>query len=531
MKGAAGIFRASHASLAPALVIFLLLCLWGLFRGNLTSNEVTKFTDAMQELDPGWIPGLFPNGPEPGRRQWLFQLLMAPLLPHGFLLASIVGRLAGYALLAVGLAALRQSLGLRMLFFIPAVAWMDQYPSMVAYESVTRLVEPKLFSYGLVFLALGHVLRPLPRLNHIALSLGLATSMHVLVGFYASLAVGLVLLLHHRVVLFAGRTAWQAPLIYLAASCFAWRPLWTLWSGGIHADNAAALPASFLYSFIRVAHHVDPSTWTSGSWLRILFWCALFATAAALRLREPRPGSIAERGLITFTAGSLAIFAAGLAIAPFDGEGRWLRYYPFRLADVMLPFAACLLLALRVQEASRSDRGRFLVPLARVAMGVMLLVSAVACSRHVQDLRTFPGRGQGLSRAWLDTMDWIRTHTPSDAYFIVPPNRSASFPWLARRRVLGTFKQVTLSGGLQEWYRRMNELAAWDGPWPVRGYKAGVWLEDRYLALNESQVRLLMKKHGANYFLTSNRHQLGLPRVYQNVEYAVYAKMQETHSP
>lgn len=531
MKAASGLVRASHASLAPALVIFLLLCLWGLFRENLTSNEVTKFTDAMQELDPGWIPGLFPNGPEPGRRQWLFQLLIAPLLPRGFLLASIVGRLAGYALLAVGLAALRQSLGLRMLFFIPAVAWMDQYPSMVAYESVTRLMEPKLFSYGLVFLALGLALRPLPRLNHIALSLGLATSMHILVGFYASLAIGLVLLLHPRLELFAGRTAWQAPLIYLAASCFAWRPLWTLWSGGIQADNAAALPASFLYSLVRVAHHVDPSTWTSGSWLRILFWCALFATAAALRPREPRPGSIAERGLITFTAGSLAIFAAGLALAPFDEKGVWLRYYPFRLADVILPFAACLLVALRVQEASRQARGRFLVPLARVAMGVMLLASAAACSRHVQDLRTFPGPGQGLSRAWLDTMEWIRTHTPSDADFIVPPNRSASFPWLARRRMLGTFKQVTLSGGLHEWFRRMSDLAAWEGPWPVRGYKAGVWLEDRYLNLDESQVRGLMEKYGANYFLTSNRHQLGLPRVYQNAEYAVYANLRENPLP
>lgn len=531
MKEEAGFPRSSHASLSSALLIFVLLCLWGLFRENLTSNEVTKFTDAMQELDPGWIPGLFPNGPEPGRRQWLFQLLIAPLLPHGFLLTSIVGRLAGYALLAFGLAALRQSLGLRLLFFIPAVVWMDQHPSMVAYESVTRLAEPKLFSYGLVFLALGQSLRPLPRVNHIALLLGLATSVHVLVGFYASLAMGFVLLVHHREVLFARRTAWQAPLIYFAASCFAWRPLWTLWMGGIHADAGAAMPASALYSLFRVAHHVDPSTWTTGSWLRILFWCVLFATCVALRLRERRPGSTAENGLIAFAAGSLAIFAAGLAVAPFDTEGRWLRYYPFRLADVMLPFAACLLLALRVQEASSSDRGRFLVALARVAMGVMLLASAIGFSRHVQDLRTFPGRGQGLSRAWLDAMDWVRTQTPSDAYFIVPPNRSTTFPWLARRRVLGTFKQVTLSGGLHEWHRRMNALAAWDGPWPVRGYKAGIWLEDRYLALDDAQVRRLMTRYGATYFLTSQRHQLGLPRLYQNAEYAVYANLRENPLP
>jgi hypothetical protein len=47
---------------------------------------------------------------------------------------------------------------------------------------------------------------------------------------------------------------------------------------------------------------------------------------------------------IELTLISLIPFVLGVAIAPFDSQGRFLQYYPFRLADIMLPLTpACYL--------------------------------------------------------------------------------------------------------------------------------------------------------------------------------------------
>lgn len=50
------------------LVVFLFLCLNFLLHRVPNSNEISKFTDAMFYLDPGWVPALFPGGGDFGSR-------------------------------------------------------------------------------------------------------------------------------------------------------------------------------------------------------------------------------------------------------------------------------------------------------------------------------------------------------------------------------------------------------------------------------------------------------------------------------
>lgn len=510
--------------------IALLLCLIGLIRDNVSSNELTKFTDAMYYADPSWVPGLFPSGPDPGRRQWLYQLLASPLLAHGgFLFASLVGRLAAYLLLAAGLASVKRALGLRMLYFAPVVVLLDRLPSMAAGEWITWGVEPKVFSYGLILLALGPVLRGTASPLRTALLLGLATSLHVLVGLYAALAIAPLQAVQAR----SRRSGAASVVLFLLASSFALRPVFVHLLQSASARVAGELPASFIYVFLRAPHHLDPASWPSTWWLRLTAYVLLlaFSYIALRRSTGTDDTRTTERRLLIFAAVAMLPFVAGLAVAPFDREGRLLQYYPFRFGDVMLPFATCVMVARLGQHLAGGRAGRLVTAAARAAVTAMLALLLYRFAGDARLLLRFPGPAQDVSQAWLDCTSWIRANTPPEALFIAPPRESATFPWLARRRMLGTFKQVTLSGGLQEWHRRMSNLAATDGPWPVRGWQAAEWIAGRYRELDTAQVRHLMGTYNAACFLTAAGHRVDLPCVYTNESFALYTSPQASAPP
>ena len=503
------------------LALTAFLCLIGLFRNNVTENEVSKFTDAMVYADPAWVPDLFPPDAEPGRRQWLFQTLVAPLLAHGFLITSIVGRLAAYLLLAAGLISLKRALGLKGWLLIPVVFMMDRFPYLAAREWIILGVEPKVFSYALVLLAFGQILRPAPSLTAVAILLGLATSFHLLVGLYATFSL-VILLLGQGI--WRGRTlaeGGRALGAFLLASAFALRPL------AAHLSQQATDPApgqfssSFIYVFLRDPHHLDPASWPTGWWMvPAIYVTALLLGGWLLRARGDAHTRRITNGLLLLALGSLIPFAVGLLIAPFDDQGRLLQYYPFRFGDVMVPMITYLMVALSLQLGWAKPWVRRSSATACAALALTLLPGFF---RQLRALPEYPGPAQRVTAEWRDITAWIRHTTPPGSLFITPPRNSTTFPWLARRRMLGTFKQMTLSGGLPEWHQRMSAMAGWSGPWPMRGWAAASWLEERYLGLDTEQARALMQRYGASYFLTRRDHSLDLPLVYANPAFALYA--------
>ncbi len=503
--------------LAQFAVVLAVLCLAALFRGNVTGNELTKLIEAKAYANPDWIPGLFPAGAEAGRRQWLFQALIGPLLrgPHGFLAASLVGRLAAYLALAGGLAAVARALGLSPAWTALLVIAMDRWPSMIAGEWVIGGVEPKVFSYGLVLLALAPAVRGQRPGPAVAAVLGLATSMHVLVGLYGTLAVAAAFAAHGRMAWPGTRRLVLSAVLFFLTAALAIRPIVAHLQGiGDGAGEPGGPPGSYLYAYLRVPHHVVPATWPLSHWAwPVACLILLVAAARELRLSSARGPANAMLG---FAAGALGPFIAGLAIAPFDAEGRWLQYYPFRFADAMVPFAAFALTARALDAALKSAR----VSRAIAVAAVLALVPAAIHGAY--SLRSFPGPAQGVRPEWRAVCEWARAQTPPDALFVVPPVGSESFPWLARRRSFATFKQVWPSGGLPEWHRRLSALADWSGPWPCGGWAAAAWLAERYDRLDRPRLTALAHQYRATHIIRSACRPLDWPPVYTNAEFGVW---------
>lgn len=527
--------RSDSVDAAPlsAYIISLLafLCLIGLFRDNAILNEVTKFSDAMYYANPDWIPNFLPQGPDFGRRQWLFQTLVTPLLnSYGFLAVSLTGRLFCFVLFALGFALIARALRLKPVVICLIVALFYYYPGVVAGEWVLKAFEPKVISYALVLIALGHFLSGHRSLVLIAALLGVATSFHVLVGLYAGFALSVAAFLQRRRLPVSRGAVLLASGVFCCTGILALKPvIGHLLGIGQQLSGEALYSPSYIYVYLRSPHHLDPSSWKPGWIGQLLLYVAGFAGAAFMAHRagarsEDAPLQFALQGLLLFAVAAMLPFCFGLIIAPFDSQGRFLQYYLFRFGDVMLPLCTFLFIAFVLQSIQVRRLQLALQPaLAGLFVGV-LFYHLLQCPNQLAQLREYPGSGKKMNVEWLELTAWVKTGTGRDALFVVPPGNSEfiTFPWLARRRMLATFKQVNLSGGLIEWQRRLSDLAGTAEPWPYRGFSAARWLRKRYLLLENQQVTALMTKYRAAYFVTFASHVLELPVVFSNRIYTVY---------
>lgn len=501
--------------------VLLVLALSGLFRANVTANEVTKFTDALASFNPSWIPGLLPGNFDPGRRQWLFQLLTGPLLFHfGFLFTSISGRIISYSLYAWGFARLGKTLRIHPVLVAAVAAAMDLAPSIVAQEWLFRGFEPKSIAYPLLFLAISYALEEKPRPKFAAFLCGLASSFHPLVGLYGSFALGGALLITRR---FAGiQQILQALGIFAASSIFALRPIADKLLAPQGADQSAGgLPSSYIYVYLRAAHHLDPSWWDP-AWWRAFAAYLLAAGAAFAVLRGLFHEKKADLPAV-FCGLTLLPFLSGLSIASFDTNGRLLQFYLFRAADVVLPFTTYLLGALIIQRGLLEHAGAVMRPVLWLLLVCFLGVRMPGFIRQASALASFPGPAQGVSSAYLDLAHWAARSTSASELFIVPPLGFETFPWLAGRRIACTFKQTNLSGGLQKWYEKMTALGNLRLPWQWRGLHLAAQINSLYQQHSTGRVKSLLSDFKADYFVTFAGHSIELDSVYRNSEYAVYS--------
>ncbi len=201
------------------LGITAFLCILQLLDANMSrSNEVDILPLAKQYANPNWVPGDWYLNQSPGYRL-IFQILIGNLIvAWGFLATSIVGRILCYSLIASGLVLIKRRLGLSLPLLLLAIFAFMTAQSFAAGELIVSGLQPKVFSYGFVLLALGAMLSR--SYYWMALMLGLATSFHVLVGGWSFLMLLGLLILRWNTCRMNFRRFGGIVLIYLIASSF-----------------------------------------------------------------------------------------------------------------------------------------------------------------------------------------------------------------------------------------------------------------------------------------------------------------------
>jgi hypothetical protein len=571
-KTGAIVLKTGFAVLAVVALISLKL----LLHGNMSTTDVNEgnvLPLARQYINPSWIPGDWYLNQPAGYRMPSQQLMGRMADAWGFLAASIVGRLLCYTLVAWGLVRIARQLGLSLAGLLVAVGlWVYVgRQGVAAFEWLVGGFEAKAIAYGLIILAISLMLE-----GHylwMALLLGFATCFHVLVGGWTFLIVSGWLIsrwqsrlarmnssskdsVSRASLLRSVKQFGLIVLVYLAGSALIIPPV--IQQLATPKFEGAVSP-TFVYVFLRSPHHLNPLSWKPEWWIRpfiyllilglSFFWLKRQAGkvdhteaqrhgglgdsySATHRLIDSstHPSIHAQQALAEFTLISLIPFIAGLAIAPFDNDGKFLQYYPFRLGDVMLPLNTTLLFVC-VLEQGLSQWRRWFVLGCTVFLAVLGSVQLVDFQRDLASVRSFPSNEQRVTPELQDLYRWIQANTPKQAMVVTPPTGMYNLSWITERPTIANYKCVPQQSNeaLVEWFDRLSDLS---GGLDARSLAATEdpreafreTLEAGYDRLSTQQVIALMRKYQATYFATKVSHQLQLPITYQNSTYVLYSK-------
>ena len=503
-------------------------------------NETAYLTKARHFADPAWCRGdFFLETPD---AHGVFYLLMGPLAAAVSLeQAAWIGRWLGWLALACGFRWATMPLlgGAWPKIIAAALFSLALRHTTAAGEWVIGGCESKVFAWALVLAAVGEIGRG--RFAWAWLALGAATALHPIVGGWGLVALvmswcGGFLKYQSNGDLggpsaaaknapFASVVLVAAGLLFAAAGVV---PALGLSAG---ADAAMRAAAAKIHVVERLSHHLLIRTFADGMVARhvlaiLLWWC--------VRVRRPAvsPMEQAARTRVDrFILASLLISLAGVAISllePFAANAAYslLRFYWFRLADVLVPFGLATAAAAVLMNDSALG---VLLParpaVTRAVVALLLCVDLAYESRHWP----LPGRTSRTSfmarsdtkvdaAPWREICDWVAANTPADACFLTPRG-AASFTWLTgRREVVGWKNSPQDARSLVEWRKRFVDCFSRDGSFTN--------MERSTAALGPERLRRAAEQYDATHAIipldVPGVDTLPFERLHANRGYAVY---------
>ena len=500
-------------------------------------NETAYLTKARHFADPAWCQGdFFLETPD---AHGVFYLLMGPIAAAVSLeQAAWIGRWLGWLSLACGFrwATLPLLDGAWPKILAAALFSLALRHTTAAGEWVIGGCESKVFAWALVLAAVGEVGRG--RLAWAWLALGAATALHPIVGGWGLVALvmsscggfltnrsngdsGGPLAAPKNALLASGLLV-AVGLLLAAAGVV---PALGLSAG---ADAAMRAAAAKIHVVERLSHHLLLRTFADGMVARhllaILLWWFVRGRRPAASPMEQAARTRVDR----FILASLVISLAGVAISllePFAANAAYslLRFYWFRLADVLVPFGLATAAAAVLMNDSALG---VLLParpaVTRAVVAVLLCLDLAYESRHWP----LPGRTGLMARsdtkvdaaAWRNICEWVAANTPADACFLTPRGAASFTWWTGRREVVGWKNSPQDARSLVEWRQRFVDCFSRDGSFAN--------MERSTAALGAERLRRAAEQYGATHAIipldVPGVDSLPFERLNANRGYAVY---------
>ncbi len=528
------------ARVLPTLAVFVLFVAYVAVRTPVpAANEAHYLSKAKNFWNPQWCRGDFFL--ESADAHWAFYLLTGPLTAVFSLpVTAWIGRILALAPLAIGWTMLA-----RRIFgdHTPTARWAGLWSATVfmllhaignfSGEWVLGGVESKVFSYGFLFMALAWSLDR--AWKRTALALGLAISLHPVVGIWGlaalMFAVGAVWLRDRRgtepgidretppLRISRADLLLSYVILVITAAPGMVPAVQMLLSGG---DPEIVRQGNTIQVHYRLVHHLDPMDFSLRAYLGygalLVFW---------LVGRRWTGERLRSSVFAWFVLGATLIAVAGLVVGfhrpttperpiPFEMPLFHLRtslmkFYAFRLFDIMLPVAVSLLtvdLLIRWQTERARQRGTD----GSVSLGLPAGLSAacMVAALLLPSIDANPSRMGPVELArWQEACGFIRREVPQEVEFLTP-QRSWAFKWYAQRPEYVTRKDCPQdAAGIVEWNRRLRELWVWSREHYQQGYPA-------------EALRELIRATGITHAIADADDRYPLPPLFANESFAVY---------
>jgi hypothetical protein len=399
-------------------------------------------------------------------------------------------------------------------------------------------IEAKVVAYGLLFAAMACCMDGIygPRGRSLLVTgilIGLAISFHPVVGIWGAACIVFACIVA-RLFGHSGRgpeslerqTPALRPSIIGAIGCATVLSIPGI-AAGIRATAGSSFEADYIQVYYRLAHHLDPLHFAKSAWVIYAALGIFWLTGRWLMARHR-----AESWFAWFVVASGLIALCGLLVGWRQGPPenvpetvrdyafpwlidvplRWkfLKLYPFRLFDAMLPIAAAITVAgllRRWCEFVCQWHGtwrRAGVALMWLACGIPALVTVL---QPADDAR--PTFDSEELADWRDVCRWTLANTPENALILTPVQESWAFKWYAQRAEFVSFKDCPQDGpGILKWNNRLVFLREWS---------EAIWPNDYSLTDVEA-----LKRRGITYIIARRLGPFRFEPVYKNGTFRVY---------
>ncbi|OYV83331.1 MAG: hypothetical protein B7Z73_16135, partial [Planctomycetia bacterium 21-64-5] len=225
-----------------------------------------------------------------------------------------------------------------------------------------------------------------------------------------------------------------------------------------------------------------------------------------------------------FVTGSLAITLAGLILALATANhpqaaAAILRYYWFRLSDVMVPVGIAMhaIVGPNPKSIIQNPKCAAVVWAAICTALVVYARDDYAAWNFFASAPRADKSGKVLSHDdWRDVCQWMANQTPPDALAITP-RMAQSFTWYSGRGQVVSWKDLPQDAvAVVDWWQRLVDI--YGMPYPAF---QGRW-HDSLSELSPHRLRELGRKYGAGFLVVETEPAIDLPRQYANGSYAVY---------
>jgi hypothetical protein len=320
--------------------------------------------------------------------------------------------------------------------------------------------ESKVVAYAFVFWAVAAMLDR--RIIAAAVCSGIAISFHPIVGMWHVTAMGIAEISNFKFQISnwksqmtnsggVRRWLWAAALFTATALPGLWPAMQMLNAG----NSRTAFAANFIQVHYRLKHHLDPMDFDR---LNCIGYGAIAVVWMAAVIVMKRGQKLSQENWwwarYLFAAGLFAVagWVVGLGPRPIQAMPgyQWrialMKFYPFRLFDLLLPIALVMLILRLVKQ-------RWLWPVGITGLGWAMISSQV-----------FPPSNQlpaAMRADWRDACRWIAANTPADALFHTP-DESEAFKWFAQRGEFVNRKDCPQNAvGIVEWNDRLRQITKW----------------------------------------------------------------------
>ena len=286
---------------------------------------------------------------------------------------------------------------------------------------------------------------------------------------------------------------------------------------GVNAEVAAT--ADRIQVGLRLAHHLDPMRFPLESYryyLLLLVIAGLLRTSLVPHTRRSMFDSVLLTSILIALFGVLV----GIGERPLNEMWLWqprtwlLKFYPFRLADILLPMSVSVGLIEWLSVKHReSPAWRYRIP---EIMGVGALITALWLPNADRNSSRMTSPQQ---EDWIATCDWVREQTPSES-LLYASDKDWAVKWFAHRAEYVNYKDCPQDApGIIEWARRLKRLRTW--------YRES--LADRRISVQE--LADLRSQTGITHLLVSQWGPIDARPVFANESFRVFHLPESTDSP